>query len=140
MQNFISALLMVQYSYRQAILKKMKDSGIDLSFEMLLVIKHLYLKENINQQELGNQIFKDKSSLSYLLGNMEKRNLIQRVEYKNDKRNKLITLSEEGRLIFTKIKSELDLLYKKIDLAFDAEKMNLCIDNMKELSIIINNE
>lgn len=140
MQEFVYALLMVQTSYRQTIQKKIREQGFDLTFEMIQVMRCLYRKDAVNQQELANLTYKDKSSLSYLLNNMEKRDLISRVENHNDKRSKLIVLTQEGKALHKKIKQLFDALYRRVEEATDKKKLQFCIDYMKELSGLISNE
>ncbi len=140
MQEFVYALLMVQASYRQAIQKEIREQGIDLTFEMIQVMRCLYRKDAVNQQELANQNYKDKSSLSYLLNNMEKRSLVNRIENPNDKRSKLIILTHEGQALHQQIKTLFEALYQKIEDAADKNKLRFCIDYMRELSGIISND
>lgn len=140
MQNFVYALLMVQSSYRQAIQKQIREAGIDLTFEMIQVMKCLYRKDGVNQQELANQTHKDKSSLSYLLKNMEKRQLIIRTESAIDKRSKLITLTPEGQALHIQIKTLVGTVYQKVEDVADKTKLQFCTDYMKELSGIISND
>lgn len=139
MQEFVYALLMVQASYRQAIQKRIREQGIDLTFEMIQVMRCLYRKDAVNQQELANQTYKDKSSLSYLLNNMEKKSLISRIENSSDKRSKLIVLTEKGQALHQKIKVLFETLYKQVEDAADKNKLQFCVDYMKELSGIISN-
>jgi DNA-binding MarR family transcriptional regulator len=140
MQDFIYALLMMQSSYRQAIQKKLREFNIDLTFEMLQIMKCLYRKDRVNQQELANQTFKDKSSLSYLLNNMEKRQLVERVEDDVDKRNKLVVLTDEGQALHEQIKLLIETVYSKVEQEIDMQKLQLCTNYMKELSEIVSND
>ena len=140
MQEFVYALLMVQASYRQAIQKSIREQGIDLTFEMIQVMRCLYRKDTVNQQELANQTHKDKSSLSYLLNNMERRRLITRIENSIDRRSKLIVLTEEGQALHQQIKTIVETVYKKVEDTTDKRKLQFCIDYMKELSGIISND
>lgn len=140
MQDFIYALLMMQSSYRQAIQKKLREFNIDLTFEMLQIMKCLYRKDRVNQQELANQTFKDKSSLSYLLNNMEKRQLVERVEDDVDKRNKLVVLTDEGQALHEQIKLLIETVYSKVEQKIDMQKLQLCTNYMKELSEIVSND
>lgn len=140
MQAFVYALLMVQASYRQAIQKKIREQGIDLTFEMIQVLRCLYREDAVNQQELANQTYKDKSSLSYLLNNMEKRSLIARVENTKDKRCKLVVLTDSGRALHQHIKEIVETVNQKVEDIADKSKLEFCVDYMKELSGIISNE
>lgn len=140
MQEFVYAILMVQATYRQAIYKELRALGIDLSFEMLHIIRRLYNQDRIKQQELAALTYKDKSSLSYLLNNMEKKNLIKRIEDKNDKRNKLVILTEEGRVRHEQIQSIVGAVYHKVETNVDMDRLKRCTAYLKELNEIISND
>jgi len=81
---------------RKYIQKKLKEQGINLTFEMLEVLGCLWGKDGLNQQEIADRTLRDKSSMTYLLDNLIKRKLVKRSEDKNDRRNKLIFLTKEG--------------------------------------------
>ncbi|GAB2687011.1 MarR family transcriptional regulator [Mucilaginibacter koreensis] len=82
---------------RQFIHQKFKEHQINLSFEMLEVLGYLWKKNGMNQQEIADLTLKDKSSITYLIDNLVKRNLVTRVEDDNDRRNKLIFLTPEAQ-------------------------------------------
>lgn len=81
---------------RQYIQVKIKENGCNITFEMLEVMSCLWKKDGVNQQEIADLTLRDKSSMTYLLDNLVKRKLVKRVEDENDRRNKLIYLSNEG--------------------------------------------
>ena len=89
---------------RQYIQVKIKEHGINITFEMLEVMGCLWKKDGINQQELADLTLKDKSSMTYLLDNLVKRKMVLRVEDTNDRRNKLVYLTKEG----TNLKEQLN--------------------------------
>jgi DNA-binding MarR family transcriptional regulator len=82
---------------RQYIQLKIKEHGINITFEMLEVLASLWKKDGINQQELADLTFRDKSSMTYLLDNLVKRGMVKRVADENDRRNKLVYLTKEGK-------------------------------------------
>jgi DNA-binding MarR family transcriptional regulator len=82
---------------RQQIQIKIKEHGINITYEMLEVMGCLWRKDGINQQEIADLTLRDKSSMTYLLDNLVKRGLVKRVEDENDRRNKLIYLTREGK-------------------------------------------
>jgi DNA-binding MarR family transcriptional regulator len=81
---------------RKYIQVKIKEHGINITFEMLEVMGCLWKKDGINQQEIADLTLRDKSSMTYLLDNLVKRKMVKRVEDENDRRNKLIYLTAEG--------------------------------------------
>jgi DNA-binding MarR family transcriptional regulator len=81
---------------RRYIQKRIKDHGINLTYEMLEVMGSLWRKDGLNQQEIADRTLRDKSSMTYLLDNLIKRKLVKRAADENDRRNKLIFLTKEG--------------------------------------------
>jgi DNA-binding MarR family transcriptional regulator len=89
---------------RQYIQLKIKEHGINITFEMLEVMASLWKKDGINQQELADLTYRDKSSMTYLLDNLVKRKMVKRVADAKDRRNKLVYLTKEG----TNLKEQLN--------------------------------
>jgi DNA-binding MarR family transcriptional regulator len=98
---------------RQKIQAKINEYDPDLSFELIEILGLLSRNEGINQQEISNKVSKDKSSITYLINSLVKRELVERVENKNDRRNKQIFLSIEGRKIVETVYPWALALYKK---------------------------
>ena len=94
--EFSSTVLKVQMAFKCFIRKRLRDNGIDLSFEMLEVLKCLWEKEGVKQQDIADFVMKDKASLTLLLDNLTRRNLVKRTEDPSDRRNKLVMLTPQG--------------------------------------------
>jgi DNA-binding MarR family transcriptional regulator len=109
--EFSSTVLKVQMAFKCFMRKKLKEHGIDLSFEMLEVLKCLWEKEGLKQQDVADFVMKDKASLTLLIDNLTRRNLVKRTEDPNDRRNKLVTLTEEGAALKYKIQPWIDEMY-----------------------------
>ena len=108
---FTTVMSKAQLEIKSFLRNKFKEHNIDLTFEMLQVLNHLWTKEGVNQQELANLLHKDKASLTYLIDNLAKRNLVQRTEDGNDRRNKIITLKPEGASLKDIIRPWIDEMY-----------------------------
>ena len=59
--------------------KKFNASGINLTIEQWSVLYHLWKQDGASQQELCNASFRDKPSITRLVDNLEKLNLVKRV-------------------------------------------------------------
>jgi DNA-binding MarR family transcriptional regulator len=57
----------------------------------------LWKKEGLSQQELCNATFRDKPSITRLVDNLEKLNLVKRVASDNDRRINRIYLTKQGQ-------------------------------------------
>ncbi|MDH6307801.1 DNA-binding MarR family transcriptional regulator [Dysgonomonas sp. PFB1-18] len=135
MQTFVQTILQTQSFYRQIIHRKIREHNIDVTFEMLHILRCMdRVGDKVNQQELANLTFKDKSSLSYLIKNMEKRGLIAREEDAADKRNKLVMLTEKGEQLYIQIKDIIEDVYTTLEQNVNTEHIQLCIEYMKEFT------
>jgi len=116
---------------RQYIQVKIKENGCNITFEMLEVMSCLWKKDGVNQQEIADLTLRDKSSMTYLLDNLVKRKLVKRVEDENDRRNKLIYLTNEG----IKLKETLNPWVAEV---YDIASEELAIENLQNSLTLIN--
>lgn len=77
--------------------KKFNAAGLNLTIEQWSVLYHLWKQEGISQQELCNATFRDKPSITRLVDNLEKLNLVKRVASENDRRINLIYLTKQAQ-------------------------------------------
>lgn len=124
--------------FRQYIQVKLKEYSIDMTFEMLEVMSFLWVKDGINQQELADKTLRDKSAMTYLIDNLVKRNVVKRVEDENDRRNKLIYLTSEGKELQISLRPWVSDVFEQatVELTVDDVKcgisvLNKMIDNLK---------
>jgi len=135
---FNRELLMVNNAYRQFIQRKLKEQSVDLTYEMLQVVGCLWDKDGINQQEIANITVKDKASITYLIDNLTKRGLVNRLNDANDRRNKLILLTEKGRLLKVDIQPVIDEMHEVSGRNIDVVKLKEFMAVMKEIEINLN--
>jgi DNA-binding MarR family transcriptional regulator len=77
--------------------KKFNTAGLNLTIEQWSVLYHLWKQEGISQQELCNATFRDKPSITRLVDNLEKLNLVKRVPSESDRRINLIYLTKQAQ-------------------------------------------
>jgi len=64
----------IRNNVKEHILRKVKEQGINVSFEMLEVMGYLWKYDGTNQQEIADLTSKDKSNITYLVDNLVERN------------------------------------------------------------------
>ena len=77
--------------------KAFDEANLDLTQEQWILLVNLWIKDGQNQQELANNVFKDKASITRTLNVMESKSLLVRIEDASDRRNKLIFLTQKGK-------------------------------------------
>ncbi len=80
----------------RTVLKAFAQTGIDITTEQWTVLSCLWDKDKIIQQEICDLTQKDKPSVTRLIDNLEKKDLVKRVSDPADRRNNLIHLTPKG--------------------------------------------
>jgi DNA-binding MarR family transcriptional regulator len=73
----------------------MNDAGITLQLEqlpLLMILQH----KSLSQRELSDKTMRDKSSILRSITALEKKNLVEVVKDKLDKRKNIVSLTNEG--------------------------------------------
>lgn len=109
--TFIREMARLNLMFKGFIRQKFKENNVDLTSEMMQVLLQLWKKDGINQQEIANATVKDKASLTYLIDNLVRRGLVARTEDENDRRNKLIFLTEEGHKLKKTVEPWIEEMY-----------------------------
>lgn len=113
-RNLVHGIFKVRRKLRQKIQQRLKEKGLDISFEMLQVFGGLSQQQGITQQRLAEEVVKDKSALTFLLNNMERKGLVYRRTDPEDRRNRQIYLSPKGDAVMREIRPMLDEFYVSI--------------------------
>jgi DNA-binding MarR family transcriptional regulator len=77
--------------------KKFNQAGLNITIEQWSVLYHLWKEDGRSQQQLCNATFRDKPSITRLVDNLEKLNLVKRVPSENDRRINLIYLTKNAQ-------------------------------------------
>ncbi len=76
--------------------KNFKSANIDITIEQWSVLYHLWKEDGLSQQQLCDATFRDKPSITRLVDNLEKLNMVTRVASKEDRRINKIYLTKEA--------------------------------------------
>ena len=77
--------------------KKFNAEGLNLTIEQWSVLYQLWKKDEQSQQELCTSTFRDKPSITRLVDNLEKLELVKRVPDESDRRVNKVVLTKAGQ-------------------------------------------
>jgi DNA-binding MarR family transcriptional regulator len=83
--------------------KNFRENGMDITIEQWSILYHLWKEDGISQQQLCDASFRDKPSITRLVDNLEKINLVKRVASTDDRRINMIYLTPEAKLLQDKL-------------------------------------
>lgn len=113
--------------------ESISESDISLTKEQMIVLKRLHDKDGQSQNELAFITLRNKSSLTRLLSNMEKKRYIIRKQSKTDKRIKHVHLTSFGIETFKKIKPILKKMIATMEQDISESEKELVISILKKI-------
>ncbi|MFV0536933.1 MAG: MarR family winged helix-turn-helix transcriptional regulator [Dysgonomonas sp.] len=89
----------VSMAINRMMYRNFRREGLDITPEQWTVLAFLWKEDGVTQQTLCNSTFKDKPSMTRLIDNLTKQNLVYRNASTRDRRSNYIFLTELGRSI-----------------------------------------
>lgn len=93
----------VSQALRNNITKRFNDNGFDITFAQWPMLVTLWHFEDLSQNAVSKMMQRDKTSVARMLSGMEKHSLISRKIDPNDRRNKLINLTDKGKELVSQL-------------------------------------
>jgi len=94
-----SANLAMHKVYRQLL------SKLEITYPQYLVMLVLWSQDDVTVSEIGEQLFLDSATLTPLLKRLESAGLLHRQRSRQDERQVVVTLTDEGRALRDKAES-----------------------------------
>jgi DNA-binding MarR family transcriptional regulator len=110
-----------------------RENNIQLSREQMIVLKHLCDEDGRVQNDLAFVTNRDKTSLTRLVNNMEKKDLLTRVQCKSDQRCNKIYITEKGKAGFKEAFPMVKDVAHKIQENLSKEEIELTISTLKKV-------
>jgi DNA-binding MarR family transcriptional regulator len=92
--------------------QQLARAGYQVTHEQWVILMHLLHSNGQCQSRLVHQTDKDKAAITKLIDGLEKKGLVERRPDSNDRRNKLIYLTEEGRQLQLGSQIEVDAIFQ----------------------------
>jgi DNA-binding MarR family transcriptional regulator len=106
--------------------KKFNQASVNLTIEQWSVLYHLWKEDGKSQQELCNATFRDKPSITRLVDNLEKLNLVKRVASSSDRRINLIYITKQAQKLQEETMQLAEETLNEALSGVPAEQVNLC--------------
>ena len=92
----------VSMAINRKMYRNFRKAGLEITPEQWTVLSFLWKEDGVTQQKLCDATFKDKPSMTRLIDNLVKQNLVYRSIAPNDRRSNFVFLTEQGRSIRVK--------------------------------------
>ena len=89
----------VSLAINRMLYRNFRKQGLQITPEQWTVLAFLWHEDGVTQQMLCNSTYKDKPSMTRLIDNLVKQNLVYRAASKTDRRSNFVHLTDLGRSI-----------------------------------------
>ena len=124
---------------KKCFIGRLQQNGINVTPEQYLVLDILWGKQSLSQQNIADIIQKDKNSVTKIIDSLEKKNLVNRVVDKKDRRINKIELTQEG-LALEKITTEVAINFMNDTIKdIDNQDLDKLVEVMRKLKENLDN-
>lgn len=106
--------------------RKFNSAELNLTIEQWSVLCQLWKHDGSSQQELCKRTFRDKPSITRLVDNLEKLQLVKRVASESDRRINLVYLTRQGIKLEEQTMQLAEETLNEALAGIPAEHINLC--------------
>lgn len=114
------------------------ERGFDVTVEQFAVLALLWYKEGINQQDIADGLKRNKTTIARIIQNMINGNLIVKVPDQLDRRNKLIYLTQKGKVLQKEMVESAGLIYLQALENISSEDIERCLLMLEQLEKNLN--
>lgn len=105
--------------------KMFMDNGFNVTSEQWHILMSLWFKNGQTQHELISVVSKEKATVTRLIDGLEKRKLIVRLQNKDDRRKKIVMLTDEGMNLKSKLMPIANEILEKAAKDFTPEELEI---------------
>ena len=116
----------------------LKQQNVDLTPEQFLVIDLLWNTGPLSQQEIADQMHKDKNSITKLVDAIEKKGFVKRNQNPNDRRSNTIVLTELADSLKDDAKTKGIFILDKMLTGISEEELHSFLDTLDKLCANMN--
>lgn len=110
-----------------------KEYGYPVTHEQWSIMIRLWEEDGLTQNKLSSLTGKDQPSVSRLINNLEKNDLVKRVEHPVDKRTNLIFLTAKGKKLQIGLIEQAQKTIEQISEGIDKEELNIFLRVLNQI-------
>src|SRR4029079_18686711 len=113
--------------------KKFNSAGLNLTIEQWSVLYQLWKQDGSSQQDLCLRTFRDKPSITRLVDNLEKLQLVKRVASESDRRINRVYLTKQGIKMEEQSMALAEETLNEALTGIPSENINLCKEILQQV-------
>ena len=126
---FLDALPLAGSAFRAYLRRRFREYRLDLTLEMTQVLHYLWQHDGASQQEIACAANRDKATMTAMLDNLVRRDLVERRADSHDRRTNRVVLTPKGQALERQVKPLMQEMFAVAgqDLAPDQLRTGLAV-------------
>ncbi|OON40750.1 MarR family transcriptional regulator [Izhakiella australiensis] len=130
--NFSRLLHLTAHAWRQAIDRRMKDNGLSMSSWMAVATLAIE-PQPMTQKALAQAMGLEDASVVPLIDRLVRQKLVERIQPPEDRRKRLLYVTEVGYQLYEKLRLEADALRHELLADINSEELKITERVLKQL-------
>jgi DNA-binding MarR family transcriptional regulator len=132
-ENIAFLIGQATHLYYRCVSNAFREKKLEVTVEQFSVLTLLWYEDGLLQKEIARQLNRDKTTLTRVITNMEKRNLVVRIPDKTDRRVNHIHLTFLGRELQKTLIETTGSVYMKSIKGIKREELELLINLLNKI-------
>lgn len=133
LMELIDSIKDIRFIIQTHFKKQLKNNELGITVEMLEVLMVLSRSNQINQKEIADRVRKNKANLTPIIHKLSLKDLLRRQEDPSDRRNNIISLTEEGKKLCQRYNQMFEEFYANFLNEIDVKNLNKTISMLKNI-------
>ncbi|MEO0336806.1 MAG: MarR family transcriptional regulator [Pseudomonadota bacterium] len=135
MHNFGILIEQTSFNMQRRILRLVKEQGVDMSFnELLVLFKMANVGGPITQQEIVQNFLKDKALISRVVGRLETKQFIRKTQSNTDSRAFELSLTRKGTVLVARVTRTVQAFEKRMLKDVDPSKLDIFFEVLTQIA------
>lgn len=113
--------------------RRLKENGFELTKEQWVLLKILSDHNGVSQNEIACKSNRDKTSITRLVNNLERKNLLARLPSKNDKRINQLFLTTQGEKMLNETEQIWTDMVCNLQKGLNKQEIEMLINTLKKV-------
>ncbi|MFD1872708.1 MarR family winged helix-turn-helix transcriptional regulator [Hymenobacter bucti] len=132
--TFMDAVPLTGSAFRAYLRRRFRDYHLDLTLEMMQVLHYLWGHDGVSQQEIARAANRDKATMTAMLDNLVRRDLVERRADLHDRRTNRVVLTPKGQALEQQVKPLVAEMFGVAGQGVAPDQLRTCLDVLTKIT------
>lgn len=131
---FMDALPQAGSAFRAYLRRRFREARLDLTLEMTLVLDYLWRHNGASQQDIARAANRDKATMTAMLDNLARRDLVERRADSHDRRTNRVLLTPKGQALEQQVRPLVAEMFGAAGRGVAPDQLRTCLEVLTKIT------